>query len=341
MWFRRYILTILAVCFALGGVGTIFFYQFFLSGLGERLRHLQNDILPWEGDLNILGFRLEELDLHRTFGFGLVGLQCDVGMNETDPPVRITAQYLGWRWLGLPNGRLKTMARNLRLDSGSPAKPLLNNRYRMRRIEVHSMEYETHVSMFDLKDSLGGVYHDFKKIFQRGESTAPMHLRGTMYFEFKIGERVFQLQQRFQTLTSDGISRIVLNREDLEHVGPKFADRLSRGDLDLVANHPLKAPRLFDIQRQAEEKAKAIRWSEIDFPEDAYRHVLWSYLLTREYGAEFAHVVTNAHEIGSYNTDEETAKDRQNNLVGIHYAQEGVREENLLARVLSDPQVRR
>ncbi len=341
MGFRRNFLSFLGVFTALAVVGTIIFYNYFLSGLRERLRHLQNEILPWEGDLQVQGFRLEELDLHRTFGFGLVGFQCDVGVSESDRPVRITGQYLGWRWRGLPDGRLETMARNLRLASGSPAKPLLNDRYRMRHIEVHSMEYETHASVLDLKDSLRRVYHDFKAIFQRGESTAPMHLTGTMYFEFKIGERAFQLQQRFGTRTSDGISRIVLNREDLEHVGPKFADRLSRGDLDLVANHPLKAPRLFEIQRQAEEKSRAVRWSGIDFPEDAYRHVLWSYLLTLEYGAEFAQVVTNAHEIGSYNTAEEKAKDRQNNQVGIHYAQEGLREDELLARMLSDPRVRR
>ena len=341
MLFRIRMLPFLGVCFALGGVGTIVLYHYFLTGLREKLSHLQNEILPWEGDFQIRGFRLEDLDLHRTMGFGLIGLQCDATMSETDQSVRITAQYLGWRWQGLPEGKLKTMVRNLRLASGSPAKPLLNNRYKMRQIEVHAMEYETHASLLDLKGSLRRVYHDFNDFLQRGETTAAMRLQGTVFFEVEIGDRAFQLQQRFRTRTSDGISRIVLNREDLEQVGPKFADRLSRGDLDLVANHPLKAPRLFEIRRLTEEQSRAIRWSGIDFPEDAYRHVLWSYLLTLEYGADFAQVVTNAHEFGSYNTPEEAAKDRWNNQIGIHYALEGVGQDNLLARMLSDPRIRR
>ena len=341
MWLRRNLFTIIGVCFAFGGVAIIAICYFILSELKAGLSHLQSEILPGEGDIRLMGYSMEDLDLHRPLGFGLVGMQCDAAMDQTDRTVRITAEYLGWRWQQPPNGRVTIMARNLRLASGNPGESLLSNRYGMRQIEVHAMEYETPVSLIDLKGSLRRVYRDFRDLFQRGETTASIRLQGRILFEVSIADRVFQLNQRFGSQMSDGVSRIVLNREDLEQVGPKFADRLSRGDLDLVAKYPLKAPKLFEIRRRTEDKSRAIRWAGIDFPEDAYRHVLWSYLLTLEYGAEFAQVVTDAHEVGSYNTPEETAKDYQNNKIGIHYALEGVQEDHLLAKMLSDPRIRR
>ena len=50
-------------------------------------------------------------------------------------------------------------------------------------------------------------------------------------------------------------------------------------------------------------------------------------------------MVTNAHEEGSYNTEDETAKDRQNNRIGIAYAESDVPEGKLLSRIKSDPRV--
>ena len=75
-------------------------------------------------------------------------------------------------------------------------------------------------------------------------------------------------------------------------------------------------------------------------PEDAYRHVLWSYLLTQEFDAEFAEKVTDAHEIGSTtNTEAEHRMDYNNNAVGRRYAAEGVAEPEVLSRVRRDPAV--
>ncbi len=75
-------------------------------------------------------------------------------------------------------------------------------------------------------------------------------------------------------------------------------------------------------------------------PEDAYRHVLWSFLLTRTYGPEFARRVTDAHEIGDTgNTEADHRMDYNNNDIGRRYAAEGVQEAELLGRVRTDGRV--
>jgi hypothetical protein len=75
-------------------------------------------------------------------------------------------------------------------------------------------------------------------------------------------------------------------------------------------------------------------------PEDAYRHVLWSYLLTKEFGGAFAVEVTNAHETGKTgNTREERLMDINNNEIGREYARRGEEEQELLKLTLTDPRV--
>ena len=85
---------------------------------------------------------------------------------------------------------------------------------------------------------------------------------------------------------------------------------------------------------------RELRWAQKDFPEDVYRHALWSFLLTKEYGSEFSQLVTNAHEHGSYNSEEEMPRDRQNNKIGIAYAQSNVPEAKLLSRIKSGPRIK-
>jgi hypothetical protein len=65
---------------------------------------------------------------------------------------------------------------------------------------------------------------------------------------------------------------------------------------------------------------------------DAYKHVLWSYLLTKAFGAEFARNITDAHE-----TSEDSVSDyfidRTNCAAGREFAESGYKENDLLALV--------
>ena len=75
-------------------------------------------------------------------------------------------------------------------------------------------------------------------------------------------------------------------------------------------------------------------------PEDAYRHVLWSYLLTKRFGPVFARHVTDAHEEGDpTDTAADHIMDYHNNAIGRQYALKHYRKDEILDRVLSDPNV--
>lgn len=171
----------------------------------------------------------------------------------------------------------------------------------------------------------------------RGELPDGSRLRGEV--EFSVGRRWHSAL--LYTLVSKGSTRLILNRDDVALIGADYDQPLTEAEIDLVALYPLRAPVLLRIKQYA--SGESVRYSRSDpvTPRDAYRHVLWSYLLTREFGPGFARQVTDAHEIGAtYETGEaDREMDLANNAVGRRYAAEGLKESDLLTRMTSDPAV--
>jgi hypothetical protein len=336
MQVRKKILQLAAVSFVLSLIGTIGLYFYSMAKIKNGLTYFHSQIVQGEGNVKSLEVSYGDLGIQLPFGIQTTDLQLDIVTSGTNLEIQIKAGWVNSQLKGVPSGPFKVLARDVTLESGNPEKPMLSNQYHIRNIEVRFIEYETYVSILKPHQSMRRVYNNLSEILDRGDTTGRLRMQGTVYFDF--GEDKI-IPQRFTTRTSSGVTRIVLNREDLNLVAPKFGSRLSDGDLNLVADHPLKALRLLEIRQETEEKSRELRWAQKEFPEDVYRHVLWSYLLTKEYGSAFARLVTNSHEIGSYNSEEEIAKDRQNNWVGINYAENNLPEAKLLDRIKSDPRV--
>ena len=136
------------------------------------------------------------------------------------------------------------------------------------------------------------------------------------------------------------VGALVLNKNDLRSVAVYFDEPLYDTEVDVVSEHPFRASRLMEIRDKAQKESRRARKRDSSVPEDAYRHVLWSYLLTKEYGPEFAEKVTDAHELGaSDNTEADHRMDYNNNKIGRSYALRGEKESNLLDNVRTDPKV--
>ena len=326
----------MGVACVLAFIGAFGMYSYSMAKLKNGLTYFHSQIVRQDGDVEALEIQYEDIDWQFPFGLLTEKLQLDITTSGTDQHVQMLAKTVGSQLKGVTSGVLKISAHNLLVHSAQTEKPLLSNQYKIRKVEIRFVEYESYVSIFNPDKSMRRVYGDLAQLLERGDTNGRLNMQGVIYFEFGKGRAA---EQRFHTQTVGNLTRIVLDRNDLNTVAPQFASRLSDGDLDLVANHPLKAPRLLEIRKETEEKAKELRWALQSFPEDVYRHVLWSYLLTKEYGAEFAHLVTNAHEYGSFNTEDEIAKDRQNNRIGITYAQNNVPEKKLLEKIRSDPRI--
>jgi hypothetical protein len=189
-----------------------------------------------------------------------------------------------------------------------------------------------------MKRQLREAMKEIKSFLKEGKTEIPIIFSGMATFPVKGKVH----RARIIVKKEGAYSVLRMNGDDIMKVSDEFNLKipLTDAEIELLSRHPIRAPRLLEIRSRARgESTKA--WSEDQsVPKDAYRHVLWSYLLTKEYGEEFAEVVTDAHEEGlTGNTPAEKRMDLQNNMVGRRYAQRRVPEHKILKLVISDPGV--
>ncbi len=127
--------------------------------------------------------------------------------------------------------------------------------------------------------------------------------------------------------------------QDIRKMANTFELELSDEEVAIIARYPIRAPLVMRITSDAKDTSERAFRNDSTVPEDAYRHVLWSYLLTQKFDPEFAEQVTDAHETLPTNTADERKMDFHNNAVGREYAQRGVSRSRLLWYVRNDRQV--
>ena len=128
--------------------------------------------------------------------------------------------------------------------------------------------------------------------------------------------------------------------DDLKALASMFDEPFTDAEYELVASMPLRTPRLLRIRDDAASTAKLEHGDDETVPEDAYRHVLWSFLLAKAFGADVAERVTDSHEQGDWgSTNAAREMDLNNNGIGRRYAAEDVRREDILQKVRTDPLV--
>jgi hypothetical protein len=172
--------------------------------------------------------------------------------------------------------------------------------------------------------------------FQQGRSNMPLFFSGIS--TFNIAKEAVSTRMTTERIGKEYI--LVLNRETLIVISRILEEELTDSEVDLFARNPFRAPQLLRIRNDAQLTAKLEHARNPLVPEDSFRHVLWSYLLTRAYGPKFAEKATDAHELGATdNTEAERHKDKVNNAVGREYALENRSREDILSLLKTDPKV--
>ncbi|MEM9161342.1 MAG: hypothetical protein AAGB46_20030 [Verrucomicrobiota bacterium] len=186
------------------------------------------------------------------------------------------------------------------------------------------------------EESVSKLISELSAFVAQGSTTSPIAMEGVVDF-------MANGQARQATLRSvqEGDEYFVeIDRGDLKAIAAGFDGEWSDATIDVVARHPLQAPALMYLTEYSVQKSKAMKADDPSLPEDAYRHVLWSYLLTQRVGEKLAKKVTDSHEVGSTtNTAADHEMDYHNNAVGRMYAQQGKSEDDLVRLVKTDPAV--
>ncbi len=211
-----------------------------------------------------------------------------------------------------------------------------------------SLAVPIRLNVMSLSDSAARIRifaSEIKKFLAQGKTLIPIQFSGEEIFTIKGSAYAvkFWVEQRGEEY------RLVADKEDLKPVAAKVLPRTevpTPADIGVIAENPVKAPMLLRLSSKSTDTAAAAHKQNPIVPEDAYRHVLWSFLLTREYGPDFAKEVTDAHEMtndpeekNDPHAEADHRQDYNNNEIGRIYAARGYRESDILSHVMTDPKV--
>ena len=188
-----------------------------------------------------------------------------------------------------------------------------------------------------LQTQMRYISYNLVGFMTRGKTNMPVEFSGETTFIVQ-GKPV---KVRLGMTHEGGQNSLVMDRNQLLDIARQMGEEeLTDAEVDLVSRNPLQAPEILRITNYARQESQKAHREDSYVPEDAYRHVLWSFLLTKSFGASFAKEITDAHEEGAaMQTEQDKRMDLNNNAVGRRYAQRGYSEGELLNLVMNDPDV--
>jgi len=182
----------------------------------------------------------------------------------------------------------------------------------------------------------GRVFRGLGDLVRSGSTSVPFGFDGRCVFRLS---KAVQLEGRLSSYSENGRYFLAIDRTDMKRISSSLREPLTDAEIEFVRRHPLQAPELLRIRDRAVTASETAVRTDPAFPKDAYRHVLWSWLLVRAFDPEFSERATAAHEDGAPGSAEDSRMDLANNAAGRALAAEGVAEKDLIAHVLSDPRV--
>lgn len=197
------------------------------------------------------------------------------------------------------------------------------------------LKLEEAININDPQGSVQDIIKQFQQILDNGNTRLSVALKGTLSIEYN-GENK---DVGIKTIRRDKMTFLQMDKESLLSIIGNSVEDLTDAEVQVLADYPLRAASLLRIQKYAKNQAAKLA-VQPNFPEDAYRHVLWNFLLTNEFNEAFAKEVTDAHEIGAESNSEFDHKmDYNNNALGRKYAKQGIKEADVQQRVLTDPNI--
>jgi hypothetical protein len=179
------------------------------------------------------------------------------------------------------------------------------------------------------------ILKEIKTLFKESKTSVDLDVRSDVLLgiddkEIKVG---------LYTVREDSVTYLRFDSEDIVAAAAEFDLDLAEKEAEIIAQYPSKVPSMIKISRDAKKYSKNEKSKNISFPEDAFRHIYWSYNLTREFGPELAQQITDAHETAPGNTKKERAMDYHNNEVARKYADQVLSVDELKYLVLNSDEI--
>ena len=195
---------------------------------------------------------------------------------------------------------------------------------------------EAPIRLYGIQESGALIVERLKILFQENSIPDPMEFEGDAILSLdgkpiKIG--VF-------TQRMDNRTYLYLDKDDILTAAEDFPDvEISEEEAELISRYPARALHILKITRDAWRISEIKKSEKDEFPDDAFKHIYWSYHLSKTFGTDFAQKITDAHETLPNNTPEQRQMDFHNNEFGRNLASRNLSVDELERIILTSPDV--
>ncbi len=225
-------------------------------------------------------------------------------------------------------GAIQATGVEVRLDPSDRPRQLPFDRFTNVRLAIGDLP------LGDPRQAANAIREKLKALFLENHAVGEVEFSGDVILDIDGVDRVANL---FTERVGETF-RLRFREEDIRAIAQAKAMDLVPEQIEIVSLYPLRAPVILALTDQA--RALATRHAPGDvWLQDAIRHVIWSFLLTRTFGPDFATRVTDAQELRPGNTPDERAMDYHNNAVGRRFVSDNVPLAALPGRIRKDPDV--
>jgi hypothetical protein len=225
-------------------------------------------------------------------------------------------------------GAVRATGLEVRLDPSDRSPRLPFDRLANARLTIGDLP------LGDPRQSASAVREKLQALFSENVAIGEVEFSGEVILE--IGG-VAQVANLYTERVGETF-KLRFREDDIRAIAEAKGMDLVPEQIEIVSLYPLRAPVILALTDQARALSTEHAPDDV-WLQDAMRHVIWSFMLTRTFGPVFATTVTDAQELRPGNTPNERAMDFHNNAIGRRFVSENVPLDALPHRVRSDHEV--
>ena len=225
-------------------------------------------------------------------------------------------------------GAMRATGIELRLDPSDRPSRLPFDRLSNARLTIGDLP------LGDPRLAVSSIRDKLQALFSENAAIGEVEFSGEVVLEV---DGVTQVANLYTERLGEAF-KLRFREEDIRAISEAKGMDLVPEQIEIVSLYPLRAPVILALTDQARTLATQHAPEDV-WLHDAMRHVVWSFLLARTFGPEFATKVTDAQELRPGNTPDERAMDFHNNAIGRRFAAASIPLEALPDRVRLDGDV--
>lgn len=225
-------------------------------------------------------------------------------------------------------GRVRLSGLEIRLDASDLPSSLPFDRFTNAQLSVGNLP------LTQPRQTAQVIRRKLKELFADNEAVGDVQFSGNV----KLTVEEVELAAHLYTEQEGDRFRLRFRESDIQELSDRKSMDLAPEQIEIVSYYPLRVPVIMSVTDRARDLAKQHEPNDV-WLRDAHRHVTWSFLLTQNFGSDFATLVTNAQERKPGNTPNERAMDYHNNAIGRRLFAEGAAIDTLAQRMRKDPDI--